>query len=490
MVNWIRRWDRGRRADTAARPTVSLPTAPPIDASLPAAWIVSDEPASTAALGFQEYAAALADTIRRGGPDRFTIGIYGPWGSGKSTLLGAIRQQLAHDDRVIIADFDAWRYAKVDQIVVPLLHAVHRAAREKGQALLEENLRRALEALVFSLSFKVGGTGLDATTVRSVWKESGLPALDAAFAAPFSALRDIPQSLNGHRVVVLIDDLDRCSPANVVGLLEAVSVVMDIEGFVFVLALDFEVLTDAIKLAFPHMQHPHEFVDKIVQIPFRVPPIDIDRPTFLQELVPDITDRATALPGTVSDRVLDMARHGLERNPRQLKRLINGFGLIRHVLELKEIQVPDELLLAVLGLQLRWPSDYREFQEAVLGREADALAVLRTNRTDPVVDRFRSRFLDSADSDALHAVVSLAAVVSSPAKNEPDPFVAAEAKAAAPNALRISGVGGNSRTDLWSGKGHEPTQPRRLREQIDARRCSPERAERIRGRARRSASIW
>jgi hypothetical protein len=412
--------------------------APVAEVPPPQVWIVPDQPAITAALGFQEYAAALADAIRGGGPGRFTVGLYGPWGSGKSTLLGAIKERLSEDGQVVLAEFDAWRYARSNHIIVPLLHAVHAAAKDSGLAALQENLRRALESLVFSLSFKVGGAGVDAKAARDTWREGGLPALDSAFAAPFSTLREIPRTLDGRRVVVLIDDLDRCSPSRVVALLEAVNVVMDIDGFVFVLALDFDVLTEAIRRQFPHVERPALFVEKMVQIPFRVPPIDIDRPQFLDELLPDWEAHFQALPDRVRDRVVDMARFGLERNPRQLKRLLNTFGVVRRILQLKGMDVPDELLLSVLALQLKWPADYLALQEAVLTGDSDPLGALRTDATDPALDQFRSRFLDAVtDFDPLRAIVGLAAAVSLPAPSAADPYESAQAKTARQRNLEI-----------------------------------------------------
>ena len=408
-------------------------------APAPEVRIVSDQPAANPALGFKEYADALADAIRGGGPGRFTVGLYGPWGSGKSTLLAAIRSRLAEDRDVVVADFDAWRYAGSDHIIVPLLHSVHQAAHEAGLHDLERTLTRALESLVFSLNFRVAGVGVDTKNIRSTWREGGLPALDTAFAAPFAALRKIPGTLGDRRIVVLIDDLDRCSPSSVVAILEAVNVVMDVERFVFVLALDFDVLTAAIREQFKHVGEPHVFVEKMVQIPFRVPPIDIDRPEFLEELVPDWKDHFEALPDVVGERLVEMARLGLERNPRQLKRLLNSFGVVRRIMQLKKLDVHDEVLLAVLALQLRWPEEYRAFQEEVLGGDDDPLGALRTDSTDPELDQFRSRFLDGvAETDKLRAVVGLAAAVTAAPSVEPDPFEAATTKSAQQRNLDIT----------------------------------------------------
>jgi predicted KAP-like P-loop ATPase len=52
------------------------------------------------------------------------------------------------------------------------------------------------------------------------------------------------------RVVVLVDDLDRCLPTNALDVLESMKLFFDLPGFVFVVALDEEVVERAIRAKF------------------------------------------------------------------------------------------------------------------------------------------------------------------------------------------------------------------------------------------------
>ncbi len=69
----------------------------------------------------------------------------------------------------------------------------------------------------------------------------------------------------------MVDDLDRCTPDGVVNVLEAIHVLTDIEGFVFVVALDREYLTKAIMQKYREDGLAERFIEKIVQIPFSIP---------------------------------------------------------------------------------------------------------------------------------------------------------------------------------------------------------------------------
>jgi hypothetical protein len=376
-------------------------------ASLP---IVADIPTREPALGFPEYVEALADAIRGGEPPQFTIGLYGAWGSGKSSLLNGIDQRLSVPDSGVIAVFfDAWRYERADHIVVPLLHAIATAVEEAGDQKVGKHLRRALGALLYSLSFSVAGLALSGKGMKEGW-DSGT-ALDEAFAKPFAELRQIPAALEGRRIAVLIDDLDRCSPAKIVGVIEAINLVMDVPGLIFVLALDYDVLIDAVRTQYPHVSG-HRFIEKIVQLPFRVPPLSLDSDDFLDQLIPaSLSPWRKDLPPGFAHDLLEIARLALRSNPRQVKRLINSFILTKRIVDVRGIEIDDRLLGAAIGLQLGWPAEYEELQEAVRSGHTDPLSVLRTSEDEALVRYGNSFFEEGIGAAALTQVAQLTAVV-------------------------------------------------------------------------------
>jgi predicted KAP-like P-loop ATPase len=386
--------------------------------------VIVDIPAALPRLGFDAYAEALAGAIRGGEPPQFTVGLYGSWGSGKSTLLKAVAAELQRDETVIVAEFDAWRYERSEHIIVPLLHRIHGAVAETGDNKLLGNVRKALESIVFSLNFKLAFLGIDAKSVKEHWEREDLPQLDSAFAEPFAALERIPSALGDRRIVVLIDDLDRCSPEKVVSVLEAINVVMDVPGLIFVLALDYDVLTEAVRARYPHVRDPHVFIEKMVQLPFRVPPLDIRSPTFLEELVPNWQRTFGELPEFVASSVVDIADYGLQRNPRQLKRLINAFLVIRRVIELRRLNSDDQVLLATIGLQLRWPEQYRTLQAAVMVGAEDPIGELLTEVADGHVERYLRRFFADREAigDDLRRILEFTSALAVEPEGDVDPW--------------------------------------------------------------------
>jgi KAP-like P-loop domain-containing protein len=373
--------------------------------------VVADIPTASPGLGFPEYVEALADAIRGGEPAQFTIGLYGAWGSGKSSLLKAVDRNLSADgSNVLPVLFDAWRHERSDYVVVPLLYQISRAAQESGDHKLTEHLRRALHALVASINFSVSGFGFEGRKLVEDLDKAEPSPLDAAFSKPFEELRSLPATLDGKRVAVLVDDLDRCSPDKVVALLEAINLVMDIDGFIFVLALDYEVLVKAVTTKYPHVSG-HEFIEKMVQLPFRVPPLTITAGDFLADLIPDWAPRSAALPAEFSKAIPDVADLGLRSNPRQIKRLINSFLLIQRVVERRGLELDHSLLAAMIGMQLRWPDEYDDIQDAVLAEDPDPLVAVKGTE-DHALSRYAQRFFaGSPNRDMLRQILQLTAVV-------------------------------------------------------------------------------
>jgi len=91
------------------------------------------------------------------------------------------------------------------------------------------------------------------------------------------------------RTVVFVDDLDRCSPSSIATVIEAMNLLLGAEHTVFVLGMDMEMIRAALEvenegLASQLLAHSGEkrsrfgqrFLEKIVQVHYRIPPGDAD----------------------------------------------------------------------------------------------------------------------------------------------------------------------------------------------------------------------
>jgi hypothetical protein len=104
------------------------------------------------------------------------------------------------------------------------------------------------------------------------------------------------------RMVVVIDDLDRCEPEKAVEMLQAINLLLNFESFIVLMGIDARIVTRAIEKHYSDLLGPagasgYEYLDKIVQIPFRIPDSEPDTiKTFLRAQLGVVQAAAEAQP--------------------------------------------------------------------------------------------------------------------------------------------------------------------------------------------------
>jgi hypothetical protein len=326
-------------------------------------------------LGFDAYSRILATAAANTrGP--FTIGVFGEWGTGKTSLMRLIEQRLSNDPDIVTVWFNAWRYEKEEHPIVPLVGTIVRALeRHKGLAQRfgesGQRLIRSLRAIAygFSATSKVKVPGFAEVEASFVAKEmidrderlTPDPLLDRSlYFGAFNSLDDV-KLREDVRVVVLIDDLDRCFPDQAIRLLESIKLVLAQPGFIFVLGV-------ARKVVEGYLQHRYAteygiadfkgelYLDKIVQLPFHIPPSTNRMTEFCQTLLIDQPDELV----DELQPVLPVIAEALGGNPRALIRFVNNI-LIDYAISMDLPQfaegggVPIRFFAVSRCLEHRWP---------------------------------------------------------------------------------------------------------------------------------------
>ena len=229
--------------------------------------VLLDVPTETPALGYCEIGQVSAKIIAESKP-QFAVGIFGGWGSGKTTLMTAIKAALLPEKAIVSVDFNAWRYEREPQLLIPLLDTIRAAVvqwseesdKDMGEkvAYLARRIGRVVRALAAGLSVKVGlpgavkagydvGPALDA--LSSLDESKGAKSL---YVAAFQELQAAFDEFSGDgdiRMVVFVDDLDRCLPGSALDLLESMKLFFDLPGFIFVVGVDENAIERAIRIS-------------------------------------------------------------------------------------------------------------------------------------------------------------------------------------------------------------------------------------------------
>ncbi|MET8358921.1 P-loop NTPase fold protein [Micromonospora sp. NPDC005171] len=326
-------------------------------------------------LGFDTYSRILASAATNTrGP--FTIGVFGEWGTGKTSLMRLIERRLDDDPNVVTVWFNAWRYEQEEHPIIPLVGTIVQALeKHKGFAATfgagGKRLVRSLRAIAYGFSAKSkvkvpGFAEVEASFVAKdmIERDERLtpdPLLDRSlYFGAFNSL-DKTKLRDTLRVVVLIDDLDRCFPDQAIRLLESIKLVLAQPGFIFVLGVARKVIEGYLQHRYTEEYGIADFkgelyLDKIVQLPFHIPPSTGRMGAFCKLLLAD-------QPATVAaelDPVLPVVAQALGGNPRALIRFVNNI-LIDYAISqdltgfVERGGIPIRFFAVTRCLEHRWP---------------------------------------------------------------------------------------------------------------------------------------
>ena len=265
-------------------------------------------------LNFGEVSQIVTEILESEAMLPVSIGIFGNWGAGKSSLLNLIEQQIKPDEWIIIK-FDAWLYQGFDDARAALLetiasHLIQAAKDEETILKKSKNLFARINGLrllglmaegaalaagvptfgLISKTFETAKESLDGVQNETESKqivEVGKNLVDSGknlikpkekqtppqqideFRKEYS---EILQDL-GKKLVIVIDNLDRCLPANAIQTLEAIRLFLFLNRTAFIIAADEEMIRHSVAEHYKDLSYRHQidYLDKLIQIPIRVP---------------------------------------------------------------------------------------------------------------------------------------------------------------------------------------------------------------------------
>jgi hypothetical protein len=202
------------------------------------------------------------------------------------------------------------------------------------------------------------------------------------------ALKDTPWQ----RLFLFVDDLDRCLPEVALELIEAIKLFFNFEHCVYVFAMDRRVVAEAVRVRYRELAkndgtlpfEPSEYVDKIVQIPFTLPPLSTPQMEGYIEHWCDSHNRPD-----ISKTCARLISRATLANPRGVKRTLNLLNLNSRLCQSsrRELSEQDLQRLALITiLQVRFPKVYADILGAAAKLRELEQATKSNQKSD--IDRF------------------------------------------------------------------------------------------------------
>jgi predicted KAP-like P-loop ATPase len=407
-------------------------------------------------LSYEPYAELLHDIALSERVNPLTIGLFGNWGSGKSTVLNLIEEKIKRekDQKIVSVFINAWMFEGYDDAKTALMEVILRTLEENKD--IKEKVGDKLKSLRDRVDwFRVGGYAikkgvpylLSATLgnpfpllidgLKSIVPKDGKQAEDAIeglkktkeflkeqsednvvqnirmFREEFEQMMN---DSNLNNLIIIIDDLDRCSPERIIDTLEAIKLFLAVKKTTFIIAIDEDVVSYAVQRKYPKIDDAtldisKDYIEKIVQMPIRIPELsDIDVKNYLLLLVCEmflseshldrlllgLRERQIFVKGEIINQeeiysILDFATNNIEEvfkagfkrqdfelqldvfgsvaevisttlkgNPRQAKRFLNAFYIRKKLSDIQNLNLDLRILAKLMVLEYTHIELFRE----------------------------------------------------------------------------------------------------------------------------------
>jgi hypothetical protein len=393
-------------------------------------------------LGFSIHANLLKSILLDQDMLPVTIGLFGDWGGGKSSILKILQAELESNDDCAVVYFNSWVFEGYEDaksaILTALLNEIGK--NKKLASHIGEGIKSLLKRVDWMRIAKLGATAgvayfsgnplplyanLFGNTDESKKSQNEAKTPDKEKSndlnfsdfikdatKPIESIRtfrkDFEELIKSTRLkslVVLIDDLDRCSPERVIENLEAIKLFLNVENTAFVVATDHRIIENAIRVRYSKLfkeeafkgdgrglTFVNDYLEKLIQVPYTLPKLAPHEVRsymcmlFLKKHLPEeefkkvlseyskflVKERYSAFQlgdhaNTIKDdnirtlviegmRLVESCSEaitdGLKGNPRQIKRFLNAFWLRRKLADAANItHLKDHILIKLMVLE-------------------------------------------------------------------------------------------------------------------------------------------
>jgi predicted KAP-like P-loop ATPase len=412
----------------------------------------SDNEAKVDLLRFNYLCSSVNKIIMNDQLSPTTIGLFGDWGSGKSTLLNLSKLEVEKNKNALWVEFNGWLFEGYSDAKTALMGAILDQIKkriENDKTIPEKTLD-----LVKKLSKKVNWFSVLVSSGKyAIPALAGMPHITAGIAIGDAVkfireqVKDIPHAIEKideekfksffkdsdeqtedvrksirefredfaklinesklERLVVSIDDLDRCLPDTVIETLEAIRLFLFVPKTVFLIAADERLVEYAVTKRFPklptgsNLDVGREYLEKMIQVPIRVPSLNpLDMKSYMNLLVAErhITDKSnfdkivshvkaftdptfskcsfdleayksiisTTVDAKIEEdfklvnQVSGILTVGLNGSPRRIKRFLNTLLLRMEMATFKGISLRRDILAKIMLLEYLRPAFFKE----------------------------------------------------------------------------------------------------------------------------------
>ncbi|EMX0193789.1 NTPase [Bacillus cereus] len=372
-----------------------------------------------------------------------SVGVYGDWGSGKSSLIRMSMKNFEKEKDTVCLVFNGWLFEGYEDAKTALLGSILDTIQ--SNRTLSTKAKKCISGLYKSVDkfkllkngvkygsdfFFTGGIGtISDMALNSIMSKLGKKVEEVDGKEIVQTIQDelnnkeiredikkfqnsfadLLAETNINRLVIFIDELDRCSPDTILETLEAIRLFLFTGKSVFIIGADERHISYAVKRKFDQIEGQkinigQEYLEKIIQYPIRIPRLNSKEFEFyitcllfekdlsgeeFQSMIEflkkekvekflDFNLNYTTISkgegvGQLADKVKDslsvakqlsaVLSHGLNGNPRHCKRFLNSLVMREKMGKYKQVDLDRKILAKIMLLEYFKSGLFRKLAE-------------------------------------------------------------------------------------------------------------------------------
>jgi len=274
--------------------------------------------------------------------DNNMIALYGRWGSGKTSVMDFLTSTL---DNYRVVFFEAWKYEDDNNLPLSLFECILDSFEDHQSKLkdlidiaklsantlfhLTKNLALNSQIEVLGIKLSTGQAAKDtiAELEQSVIRKSHYSKIKEFEENYNKLLTEYVELSKKKKILIFIDDLDRCEPDKVLNLLSSIKhFFTNNNKVVYFCGVDKLAVSKSISKKYQDMISSEEYLEKIFDITFNMPErhdIELIVTDFLEKV-----NQFYDVPEDNSEIIRFFLKEIKFTNPRKLKKVFNKYILL------------------------------------------------------------------------------------------------------------------------------------------------------------------
>ncbi|WP_426711168.1 KAP family P-loop NTPase fold protein [Cetobacterium sp. SF1] len=435
-------------------------------------------------LNFDYLKMILKDIITDDSLSPASIGIYGDWGSGKSSLMEMLQDEFSDDQEIVCIKFNGWLFEGYDDAKISFLGTILDELNEKKNFLdkakdiftkLYKNLdllKLASTSLKTGINYAITGAvagppglltkiivdlkdkiqGVSEGDIEQILKDISKPEEFRKNIKDFRKdFKELLNILDLKKVIIFIDELDRCNSQTIIETLEAIRLFLFTEKTTFIIGADERHVQNAVEQKFKKIEGSginigKEYLEKLIQYPVKIPQLSRKEMNkyitclflaktlntiefnkfikilnnnskdlnfelsynFIENFYPEIKDKVKE-DIYLAERLSPVLTKGLNGNPRHCKRFLNTLLMREKMGKYKNVELKRDILSKIMILEYFYPYYFNEIF-SFINEEGKIMEIEKVENDLEVPEYLKDFILDEKIIDWIKLEPSLSSI--------------------------------------------------------------------------------